>query len=397
MNASLRNYENQNYMSKVKTSIGLIADSHLGYMQYSSPTRLRDFANGLFNAVKSMVESGVRAIVHAGDLFNASRPAADDVAALKEIHTYLIEHKIFCYTVTGNHDFSGDTSWLEIVGASDAGGFALLDRTKVSVDGVIIKGYPSLGKKELIACLNTDDNADVSILVLHQPVLDFIGFPSHTAIAMDEIPARFPVIAIGDLHIHDLRTRTNEDGSTGMYGYPGSTELCSTTEDPIKRWVELKFEGEVLADYQAHVFPTRPVEHYMIMNAGELDLAVDQAHTKATEIKSAQLVTPMFFIEFDTQVENVMPRIQQALSGVDALIIPIPRHVPVQGAAAKLAPRGAEVELSIHDILRLQLPASDALFQIAEQMINPDVDSKMALSAYIEQRLKPVIQNEQSE
>ena len=374
-----------------KINIGWVSDSHCDYQQFGSPMRRRDFAFGLYTAVKSMIAAKVSAIIHTGDLFNSSRPSAEAVRALQELHRFLIDHKTFMYVNSGNHDWS-ETSWIEAVEPSGVGGLKCVDNAKVRVGDVVIFGYPSMSKNDLIGRLAGDNLKDVTVLMLHQMVKDFVGYPTATAIAMDEIPAIFPVIAIGDLHIHDLRTRTNEDGSTGLYGYPGSTELCSSTEDPVKRWVELKFEDGKLVNHQAHVFPTRPVVKYEIANAGDLEACVTAAQNLTIEVKAGKLVTPLVYVDFDTTIENVMTRMRQAMTGCDALIIPVPRHVPGV-ATARAATPAPEVELSIQDILQLQMPVSDAMFQITSQMWNPDVDPKMALSAFIEQRLKPVTTN----
>ena len=70
-----------------KINIGWVSDSHCDYQQFGSPMRRRDFAFGLYTAVKSMIAAKVSAIIHTGDLFNSSRPSAEAVRALQELGT----------------------------------------------------------------------------------------------------------------------------------------------------------------------------------------------------------------------------------------------------------------------------------------------------------------------
>ena len=94
------------------------------------------------------------------------------------------------------------------------GGFKLIDDApRVSVDGINIKGYASMSRTALLERFTQDDLSNIHILMLHMPVVDFFGFAGSNAVSMADIPNTFPVIALGDLHMHDLRTRTNQDGS----------------------------------------------------------------------------------------------------------------------------------------------------------------------------------------
>ena len=380
---------------KKQINIGWVSDSHLGYSQYSSHLRRRDMVFGLHNAVTGMLACKVDAIIHTGDLFNSSRPSAEDIRALQELHNLLISHNTFCYCITGNHDWVGNPAWLDVLVPDARGGCVRIDDApRVSVGGINIRGYASMSRTALMSRFETDDLENIHILMLHQPVQDFIGFPAANALSMADIPNKFPVVALGDIHIHDLRTKLTDDGRQCVYGYPGSTELCSASEDPIKKWAELKFEDGKIKQWVAHEFPTRPVRQYEITDEATLGAALLTMEILAGEVKAKTIDTPLVFVAFPTTMPEVMDRVRQALAGIDALIIPQPKYVPVKPLVQDIATSKVGPEMTVVDLLQLQMKPSETLYDIIMQLLNPDIDSKQALSAFIEKRLQPKVENE---
>ena len=55
------------------------ADTHLGYRQYHSEARRKDFFAAFELVVNDAVEMQVDAVVHAGDLFDSRNPTLEDL------------------------------------------------------------------------------------------------------------------------------------------------------------------------------------------------------------------------------------------------------------------------------------------------------------------------------
>jgi DNA repair protein SbcD/Mre11 len=95
-----------------------LADLHLGFPQYGSSERYKDFGRALEKAVAFGVESNVNAILIAGDLFH--RAAIDPAAFIQAADIFKIPRSlgIPVIAVEGNHDAArhrGEFSWLDVL------------------------------------------------------------------------------------------------------------------------------------------------------------------------------------------------------------------------------------------------------------------------------------------
>ncbi|MDG7042866.1 MAG: exonuclease SbcCD subunit D [Nitrososphaerota archaeon] len=287
--------------------IGHLSDSHLGARPYGLREREEDFYEAFHEAIGVMVERGVSAIIHAGDVFDT--PTPDGTALVKMVRELkmLNERGIRFYFTMGEHDISRryvtPTSFLypEMNLATYIG-----DGEPLSRDGLTIVGfhkYRRLEANDLRARLRTLDDRIASmggkkVLVLHQGLVEFNEYAGE--ISSSDLPKSFDYYAMG--HLHDMAER-RFDGIRGPVCYPGSLDstsvegirdhrkgfyLVELSGDEAKpEWVELKslrkhinvevsygdLEGRV-EELMGQItgLKKKPLVHFKIVGAGAPDV-----------------------------------------------------------------------------------------------------------------------------
>lgn len=207
------------------TEILHTADTHLGYRQYHKPEREEDFRAAFEKTVTEAIEKDVDAVVHAGDLFNRSRPSintlSNTVEQLKRLNDAGIE---FC-TIVGNHDGTRDRQWPEFL--EDLGLAIYLDSEGDRVNDVTLYGqdYVDLSQRDRLKYEFASPDTPHAILVGHGL---FTPFP-HGDWDLDEVLTKatvsFDAVLLGDDHT----PRINDVEGTPVT-YPGSTERTAADQ-----------------------------------------------------------------------------------------------------------------------------------------------------------------------
>jgi DNA repair exonuclease SbcCD nuclease subunit len=369
----------------MRIKLAIIADTHLDYSQWGHASRRKDFLYALSHTVDQMIAARVNAILHTGDLFNSNRPSSESVIGLQAIHERLIGAKTFMYVVPGNHDYTVP-SWLELLRPSDVGGIQQIDNGRcVTVGDVVIKGYESMSRDQLVQRFADADMKGVDCLALHMLVKEYIGYPPPNALSVQDIPNGFQLVALGDIHVHDIRTRP----CGGYIGYPGSTELCSTSEADEKFWLEVDFEDRKIKQMTKRAIKSRPVWRWDIKTEADVTTLIDGVDAKLEALRKTEVRNPIVVVKFPTTLADVLPRIRAKLNPDNFIILEDPEFVEVK--VEGLTPEAQVVEdCTIDDVLRMLVPANDPLYGIASQLLNPDIDGKIAVNTYVEQRLKEI-------
>jgi len=89
-------------------------DTHLGFRQYNSEVRRRDFFDAFERVVADAVENEMDAVVHAGDLFDNRNPTIEDLLETISALTTLKKADIPFFGIVGNHESKQNTQWLDI-------------------------------------------------------------------------------------------------------------------------------------------------------------------------------------------------------------------------------------------------------------------------------------------
>ncbi|ADU96673.1 metallophosphoesterase family protein [Thermovibrio ammonificans] len=216
--------------------IAHLSDSHLGYMQYHSPERKRDFLDAFKLAVERALELGAEVIVHTGDLFESYQPDMESLDGVIQVLRQVKERKVPFVAITGNHDRAmrrgvyPPHKLLENLGLLE-----LIDPlgTK-TVKGVLFAGlryHPRVHVKRIReqffdGLSEEARRSDLSVFMFHQ-ALDFIlSYEGAYELLVSELPEGFDYYAAGHVHLFTYQKLS----SGGLLAYAGATEFRSKQE-----------------------------------------------------------------------------------------------------------------------------------------------------------------------
>ncbi|AEM39408.1 metallophosphoesterase [Pyrolobus fumarii 1A] len=248
-----------------------LADTHLGYRQYSIYERELDIYEAFSEAISKIIEERVDIVVHAGDFFDTSKPPPQAIrVAIRELRR-LREAGIPIVAVLGDHDIpkrrgEHPLSVLEEVGLVKVLGVsndAMISLRVRNGSEVLVAGLPHHRKTAVdklrlrLASLANPDFNGPKILVLHQGLE---GYSPEPEIAVDELPRGYSYYALG--HIH--RPSTLRVGET-IGAYPGSLDALRLDEAEYEHgFVIAEVDSRSAYTYQVKLDNLRPQPLYLI-------------------------------------------------------------------------------------------------------------------------------------
>ena len=369
-----------------EVSVGWVTDSHIDYHQYGLDRRRDDFTRAFGWVINDMIQKKVAFAIHTGDVLHSNRPSSMAIQSMREFQRKMEVANLRMYVNQGNHDYA-QPSWIRVVNKNSPSGFIDVDYMNVSDSGLRIYGAPNMSREEFLK----HSFPDSDILMLHQAVKEFIGFPHPNALAIAELPSKGrQIVAIGDIHVH--RIIDDPAQAACVVGYAGSTELNSESEQEDKYWVELIFRDGKLVDWPKHRIPTRPVIRVTINSEEDTDKSIariiDKINLNLAVDKEAR--DPMVFVHYLYSVPGVVDRFKQAFN-LDDLIL---RWSPEFAVPGRKGADGNVVELPDNltpmDILKTMESTDSAIFRPASQALNPDIDFNAAIDTFIDERLKAI-------
>jgi DNA repair exonuclease SbcCD nuclease subunit len=227
-------------------------DTHLGYRQYHSPERRRDFLEAFRRVARDAVEAEVDAVVHAGDLFHDRRPELPDLLGTLSVLRELDEAGIPFLAIVGNHETKRDAQWLDL--------FASLDlATRLGTEPVAVGDVPLYGLDYVPASRRGDldyefepHDSEFAALVAHGLFEPFDYGEWDAEAVLDASTVDFDAMLLGDNHAPGIKRA--EDGT--WLTYCGSTERASADEREERGYNLVTFEdGEVTISRRG--LPTR--------------------------------------------------------------------------------------------------------------------------------------------
>lgn len=213
------------------------ADTHLGYKQYHSEVRRKDFFEAFEIVVKDAVEMQVDAVVHAGDLFDSRNPTLEDLLETINILSGLRAAGIPFFGIFGNHESKQNTQWLDLL--QEMGLAARLGKKPQKVGDVAIYGIDSVPRSKIplydYSGFDVPENSMMEncrkLLVMHQIVQPFPYAEWDCADILKNLPFKVDVILLGDYHKYEKFTI----GETWVT-YSGSTERNSASEEESRSY-----------------------------------------------------------------------------------------------------------------------------------------------------------------
>jgi predicted phosphodiesterase len=217
------------------------ADWHLRDTQFGKATRGQDFTDSVFRIVDIAVQNQVDYILCAGDILNSKRPSSKNIADLISLNQKLLENKVKLFVITGNHD-KCHPSWIKVLQEEmqGTGQCAIYDmdfqlKRIQSRDGnyYTIYGVPDMAPDDFRE--KGVDFPEADFMMFHALIKDFAAFDAgDKVLKVDDLPTdKYKAILLGDIHTHKYIKKND-----CLVGYPGSTELCSRSED-VNKFVSL--------------------------------------------------------------------------------------------------------------------------------------------------------------
>ena len=227
-------------------------DTHLGYRQYHSPARRRDFLEAFRRVARDAVEADVDAVVHAGDLFHDRRPELPDLLGTLSVLRELDEAGIPFLAIVGNHETKRDAQWLDLF--ASLGLAVRLGEEPVTLGDVALYGldYVPPSRRENLDYEFEPHGAEFAALVAHGLFQPFDHGRWDAEVVLDRSTVEFDAMLLGDNHKPGIKRA--EDGT--WLTYPGSTERASADEREERGYNLVAFEdGEVTISRRG--LPTR--------------------------------------------------------------------------------------------------------------------------------------------
>lgn len=416
---------------KLTIKIAHIADCHLRASQYGRKSRSDDFLRGLTNAIQEAYKAGAEMILCAGDLLDTRNPGTKVcLAQLDIVNDLLKKLHLPMLVISGNHDncipawhsrftvlhecivagvpeghysidvgenvrhrFSGiicaDNAHFSVTKTIQLDDDPKVIRLEVSPDNLRILGLPYMeatALRERLAELESlHDKPD--IIMWHGEVKEFCGYPRENAIEIKDFDSTgAALIALGDQHIHAAK-----QGKNCILTYPGSTELCSSSEDTNKALylytILLSDEArpEVVC-VDSIPFATRKVQKFELNTEDDLESA-----EKAIEKGS------LVFVKYKRTLKNVNARLKAAVaSDEEHTIIRATPFGEIENLTSVNYSPGDKVVRPwefVHEESRslFQEEERTRIEEICANILNPELDHRAIIDRYCYDRLNKVV------
>lgn len=355
-----------------------LADTHLGYRSFSGKVdpernlnqRECDVYDVWHRAIARTVELAPDLVVHAGDLFDSSRPSPRAVAEALDGLKTLREAGLPVVVIAGNHStprFRSGGSIFEILDRFDVETVWNEPRI-IRVNGLAVHAIPhEPDAAQLLAdirSLKLDAKADGNILVLHAG-LEGVKQGYHEVNEIDLDPTElaaidYDYIALGHLH------RYQAPQLNALY--PGSLERLDFSDvDGKKGVVEIDLAAGAGRDgfVTQHELRVRPMYDLPIECDDASPTEVVAALTK--EIDGVQLDGAVVRIRFEGIARDVYHALDR--DEIDELLSPCLHVVPLVGRGGLgAAQEGDGEDLSFKAFARREMPKgvdADAVIKLA--------------------------------
>ncbi|MFU8866786.1 DNA double-strand break repair protein Mre11 [Natronococcus sp.] len=341
-------------------------DTHIGYQQYNSPERRRDFLEAFRSVAEDAIEGDVDAVIHAGDLFHDRRPNLVDLQGTVEILRSLEDADVPFLAVVGNHEGKRDAQWLDLF--ADLGLATRLGAEPYVLEDVAFYGLdfvPRSRREDLeYEFAPVPDETEHAALVSHGLFEPFPHADWDTERLLEESTVEFDAVLLGDNH-HPDTAELRETWVT----YCGSTERASASEREDRGYNLVDFEpGEEPAIRRRGIESTR--EFVFV----DVELAEGEGVDRVQErVRQHDLEDAVVVVTVEGEGKPITPAAVEELA-VDrgALVARVNdrRELPDEGEAVSVS--FADPDDAVRERVR-ELGLSDAALEIDRTVRNDDL------------------------
>lgn len=275
------------------------ADTHLGYRQYHLQEREQDFLDAFIEVIDTAIEEDVDAVIHAGDLFEHSRPDPTTLSHTVQQLQRLADAGIPFLAVVGNHEATADNQWMDIFGQLDLGERLGTEPHIIGDTALYGQDYVTQSRRQSLRYdFQPTDDAEHSLLVAHGLFKPVTTGNWDINDILTESPVVFDGVLLGDDHTPRI---TNVDGTPVTY--PGSTERTDADQRDNRRINIITTDSDDGIEITTRELNSPRTFHYT-----EIDLSSGQGieHVRNHIDSLEDIEGVVLIIELDGEGEDVM-------------------------------------------------------------------------------------------
>jgi DNA repair exonuclease SbcCD nuclease subunit len=286
-------------------------DTHIGYRQYGSDERRRDFLRAFERVVDDAVEGDYDVLVHAGDLFHSRNPRLEDLRETVDLFGRLDDAGVETLAVVGNHESKRDAEWADLL--QDLGLVRRLGREPVVIGNVAFYGVDHTPSSRVESFgydfAPSPDEADHNVLVLHGLFEPFPFGEWSLEEFVENADIDWDVFMLGDYH-HPER---DEVGGAAA-AYCGSTERASADEEEARGYNVFEFDDDVFMERRA--IETRD---FVTVEAELVDGGTDEVIERTRE-RDVEDSVVLIDVTGDSEAPVVQSEVEEAVLERGALV-----------------------------------------------------------------------------
>jgi DNA repair exonuclease SbcCD nuclease subunit len=356
-------------------------DTHLGYQQYHSPDRRRDFLDAFRYVIEDAIGADVDAVIHAGDLFHDRRPELVDILGTLSVLRELNDANIPFLAIVGNHEVKRDAQWLDL--------FASLGlATRLGSEPVVIGetafyglDYVPKSKREELTYDFADHNASSAALVSHGLFQPFDYGDWDAEVVLRDSSVTFDALLLGDNHKPDIKRAENGTWLT----YCGSTERASAAEREERGYNIVTFDDDVAISRRG--LATREFQFV------DIELATEEGVRRVRDrINEYDHTDSVSIVSIEGDGKPISPaEIEDELRDAGALVVRVNDRREFE-ETSNVTVSFADPDDAVREQIR-ELGLSPAAHEL-DEVIRASKVADTAVTETVEQRVKELIETE---
>ncbi len=258
----------------------------------------RDIAESIIEKISSCnhpLKRGKADLILAGDIFDKKTIDGFTLRHYDETIWLLKNAGVQVYFIQGNHD----KNEIPLPNAAMNENVHHLGGLPTSnIDGKRILGLDWAPRAELIELMNSYTE-DIDLLVLHTAFEHLLSFEGAYSLSIDDIPANFKNVFVGDIHITNISDLPNR----GYIVSPGAIHACDIGQDKPKGYFDLScLENPLFVEIDY-----RRIYREKIVKLQDIDVFKDRLNStfKQRESKYEPIVEIQYNIKFADEITRI--------------------------------------------------------------------------------------------